>query len=362
VRNLWQASAGTSYQDVFQKTVEDMKRERFAQRPGISRPERQAAFQPFGETAKSDAGDASVPVLGVTATGVQLGGGAAAGITVGSVYQSGNSSLRITAVEPTRALAAASGGAVKAGDRARLIAYRYPTTELRVSVSDLAPANRTAIGASLSKIPGVRVVETRQDFAHLLVRPAERGGYNIFGMDGAIRHTVANDPAAITRIISQESGAHQLSELENPARPFALEFGFGGNTSTFKLGDDIQFKIRAGRDGYLTIVDLGTDGMVNVIYPNEFHRDNRVRSGQEITLPTAAMNTTFQAQAPTGRGIVRAFLTEKPLTLNLVQADAAQAAQVASALRAAVGGTSANAALPVGNWATASVVYTVVPK
>jgi hypothetical protein len=359
VRNLWQAPTGASYQDIFQMTVEDMKRDRFAQRPGISRADQQAAFVPFGESAKGIANEAAVPVLGATAAGVQLGGGAAAGMTVGSVYTSGAASLRVTAVEATRATATASGGSVKAGDRAKLSAYKFPTPELRVSVSDLAPANRTAIGAALSKIAGVRVVDTRQQFAHLLIRPAERAGYNIIGMDGAIRHSVTTtDPAAIASIISRESGAHQLAELENPARPFSLEFGFASDKSAFRVGDEIQFHAVSSRDGYLTIVDLGTDGKIAVLYPTD-QKDNRVKAGQRITLPPPAAGVRFVAQDPVGRGIVRAFLTERPLALPATELDAAQAGQVVDALRNAVGGSGAAAALPVTNWATTSVVYTV---
>ena len=362
VKNLWQVPAGTSYRAVFEMTVEDMKRDRFAQKPLLSRSEQQAAFSPFGEAASSkSAGEAFVPVQSVTPAGVELGGGSAAGITVGSVYSTGSTTLRITKVEAAKAIASAEGGSAKKGDRAKLVSYKYPSTQLLVSVADLAPATRTAISAKLAAVGGVTVVQGARQFAHLLVRPAEGSGYNIIGMDGATRHAVSGSSAAadVARLIAQESGAHQLAALENPAYPFAFEFGFTDNKATFKAGDRIEFHAKADRDGYLTIVDLGTDGKVIVIYPNELDRDNRVKAGQTVSVPTSAMKTEFQAQDPAGRGIVRAFLTDRPLELNFSEGDASQATRVVAALRKAAGATGAAAALPVGNWATASVVYTI---
>ena len=363
VRNLWQVPAGTSYRQIFELTVEDMKRERFAQRPNLTilrQSEEQAAFLPFGETSKS-AGDAFVPVLNVSAAGVELGGGSAAGMTVGSEYSAGSTRLRVTKVEAGKAIATALNGSVSRGDRARLAAYKYPGSALLVSVADLSAANRTAVAARLAGLPGVAVVQAPRQFAHLIIRPAERGGYHILGLDGATRHTVADGNAvdAIASLIAQESGAHQIAVLENPAYPFAFEFSFVDNRTTFKVGDRIEFRAKANRDGYLTIVDLGTDGKVVVIYPNELDRDNRVKAGQEVRVPTVAMKTEFQAQEPAGRGIVRAFLTDKALELPFSEGAASQASQVVNSLRKAAGAASATAALPVSNWATASVVYTI---
>jgi hypothetical protein len=360
VKNLWQAPEGTSYSEIFELTVEDLKRERFAQRPNISRAEPHPAFQPFGESAKSNTSGPFVPVAAANGAQVELAGGTAAGMTVGSVYEVGAARLRVTTVEPNRALAQAEGGSVQAGDRAKLVEFMYPEVNLRVSIADVARAARAGLASELARIPGVTVVQQPREFAHLLVRPGAKGGYMVIGLDGATRHSVgANAVGELIRTIEQESSAHQLASLENPARPFNLVFGFSANKSTFRLGETIGFRAQSFRNGYLTIVDLGTDGKVTVLYPLEAEQDSRVDPDRTIVIPTAAMAETFQAQEPVGRGLVRAFVTERPLNLAFKAGAASQAAQVAAALRAAVGAEDGNAAVPVGTWATASVVYTI---
>ena len=355
VKNIWQSPAA-SYSEIFNQTVEDMKRERFAQRPNLDSgakkdKEVQPAFTAFGVKAGSDEG--LVPVVSVGAQGVELGGGAAAGITVGSTYKVGAVSLRVTKVQSSNAFATAIGGAVKTGDRARLNNYVAPDATLRVSVAGVSPATRAALAAQLKNNTSIQLVEGARDFAHLLVRPKDNG-YAIIGLDGATRH-VAASADALSALLSQEAGAHQLASLENPAHPFSLDFSFKNNQKDFRVGDAVEFRARSSRDGYLTIVDLGTDGKVVVIYPSEAGQDNRIKADQEFTLPNGDIK--FEAQLPSGRGIVRAFVTDKPLAVGFSQGEATQAALVGKALRKAIGATGA--AIPVSNWATASVVYAI---
>jgi hypothetical protein len=173
VRNLWQAP-GASYEEIFQQTVEDMKRERFAQRPNIDAGTQknkasQPAFTAYG--TKAGVNESLVPIVAVSAQGVELAGGAAAGITTGSTYKAGAVTLRVTRVEGDRAIASAIGGTAKVGERARLISYVAPEASLKVSVAGLAPATRAALVAQLKSVPGIALVEGARDFAHLLVEP-----------------------------------------------------------------------------------------------------------------------------------------------------------------------------------------------
>jgi hypothetical protein len=369
VRNLWRVPRRTSYHTIFTRTVEDMKRDRFAQQPMIQLAGRDVG--PSDGTLAFAAGGAEagengfVPVTGANGGLVRLGGGLAAGMTVGSIYEASGARLRVTAVEPGSATAAhESGPPPDAGTPAALVAHVYPARTLRVSVAGIAESTRAALARAVGAGSGIELVAGARDFAHLLVRPGERGGYVIIGLDGATRHQIegSGDIAilALRNALRTETGAHQIASLDNPAQPFALDFGFTGGRSSFRLGDRIQFEARPERDGYLTIVDIGVNGDVVVLYPNDIVRDNRVRAGQRVVLPTQGMDVEFEAQEPIGRGMVRAFLTERPLELGFTVGEPEDAAAVVRALYRAAGGNSAGTgALPVRTWATASVVYTI---
>ena len=356
VRNLWRMPPGSSYGEVFHATRQDLKRERFAQTPEMNGPREGEPL--FGAT--DDGAAASVPVLSTRGSEAVLGGGAVAGLRIGSIYQAGGARLRVTRVESGRAVAVVEAGTPAVGSAARLAAFPLPEPSLRVSVAGLAEATRATLARSAASVPGLVLVSGPREFAHLVVRPAE-AGWVVLGLDGAVRHQVPAGAEAenrMARLLAQEAGAHQLAALENAGAPFALEFGFEGGTPLLRLGDPVAFRIRSGQDGYLTVVDLGTDGTVSVIYPNEIVRDGRVRAGQRVSIPTAEMDVIFQAQEPLGRGIVRAFVTERPLELPFTMGTATDAAKVAAALRAAVGAGPANT-VPVDGWASASITYEI---
>lgn len=384
VRNLWQLPVGTSYEVLFDATVRDMRRQRFAQNPmltpGIDYPVDGAALSVLLEQPTDvPAGDAVLTLRTAVSDGrVELVGGTRAGITVGSYYSVGPAVLRIEDVLPDRALARVLAedvpeGLLIAGAEARLVAYRYPEAVLRVGIAGLSAGTRVAIRRALRDKPGIALQDDATSFAHLLVRPHGEG-YAIIGMDGAVRHEVETldvdlAVADLAPLLLQEYGALTLAELENPVRPFRLELGFQGGVRSFELGTTIEFRVRTEREGYLTLVDLGTDGTVTVIFPNAWEENNFVSAGQDVVLPSPAMirdDVVFEAQPPVGRGIVRAFLTRDPLPLSDLGQGVEAAAGVRAALRsvlAEVPGVPAldGEAFPVESWATSAVLYEIIP-
>lgn len=364
VRNMWRAPRRTTYEDLYHMTVQDMKRQRFEQRPLLTRNGIEAKHFAAVEGSTTETDDAFVPVVAVSGSTVQLGGGSGAGITVGSVYRAGAAMLTVQEVRGDVAIAAVAGGSAPArGAKAHLVAYVYPDARLRVSIADIADATRGAVTGAVGATSSITFVTNPREFADLVVRPAERG-YVVLGMDGATRHTIltadrAAAATALAAVLKREAATHQLALLDNPGQAAELEFGFVDGRTELKLKDEIGFMVRVPRDGYLTIVDLGTDGTITVLYPLEEGQDGRVRAGATVRLPQGD-DQFYEAQEPAGRGIVRAFVTERPMDLRFEEGRTDQAATVLQALRRVAGTAPAgSAALPTGSWLTAALVYTI---
>jgi hypothetical protein len=372
IRYLWQVPAGTSYQEVFRLTRDAVRRGNFAQNPqlsgGAGRPlfDLTAPAAPGGSTeAAPRRALASAAVSGVSADGsVVLENGAAAGMTVGSLVEAGGVRLRVTRIDGTRALARGEGGDVAplapGGAPATLSEYAFAEPRLRVTVGGLPEAVLSQL-AVLGAVPHVTFLRDPMLPSHLVVRQ-DGDGFAVTGADGSLRHRVGAASAraaaeGIASIARREQVALMLASLENPAHPFAVDFAFGGDRNLFRIGEAISFRVRAGRDGYLTIVDLDPAGKVTVVYPNAFERGGRVTAGQEVVIPSPDAGFQFTVEEPAGRGVVRAFVTDRPLELDFEQGDLSRAEAVAAALRKALGVTAADGPLPVQGWATASVVY-----
>jgi hypothetical protein len=331
------------------------------------------AEQPAAAGATMPLSGAAVRVAAVEDETVVFSGGGNAGVTVGSIYRVGGDLLEVTAVDPERAYArkVARGtrgiGVVQAaevgpGVRAELVAYRYPDAELRVQIADLDAGTRRALKRELRRVPSLQLLEDGGSFSHLIVRT--RGDHDVvLNLDGFPRDSVrAGDSDALAELLRREFGQFQLTELENPAHPFELIFGFGTGRSDLVLGENVSFRMQSDRAGYLTIIDLAPDGTVAVIFPNQFVEDNYVPARTVVEFPSPEMNLRFPVIEPIGRGVVRAFLTERPLEVPFgAQAEAAEAEQIWAALRDAAGNppVSGSEAIPVQNWTSEAIVYEI---
>ncbi len=370
VRELWRAPADASYEEVFLRVRDALKRNRFEQDPYLAEDvSLKSAFLFATNGGATGAADAALRVIrGAEAGAVtELAGGQALGLTTGSLFQAdGGAELLVQSVTPERASARVVQGSVSQGDRARLVGYRFPRSTLRVGLGGIDSSTAEALESALAGTAGIELVRGDREFAHLLLR-REGTMLRVVGSDGALRHIFRAGPEGVEDVVGalhKEASAKRLADMENPAPSFGLRVWLAGNETAFGIGEAVVFHAEADADGYLTLVDLGTDGTVTVLFPNPYDRDNRVRGGQEITFPSPGMESEIRALPPAGRGMVRAFLTPRPLDIPLgddfTSGSVLLADQIAEAVRTAAGKLSnAPEAVRLEGWASASVVYDI---
>ena len=369
VQQLWRAPASVTYEQVFRSVREALKLNRFQQDPHISEGVALRTAALFSDAATpAAAGAAFVPVVRVTGATAELGAGQALGITRGSVLETdGGATLVVDAVTRDRATVRVTRGTVAAGAKARLVGYRHLSAPLRVNIAGVDTETATAVKRALGASSGITLVEQETGYADLFLR--RRGiEARIYGLDGFPRKSFAAGAAEAAQIASAlngEAAAKRLAEMDNLGQTFGVRLWLDGDKTGFGLGETIRIHASSERAGYLTVVDLGTDDKVTVLFPNAFHRDNRIQANAEFTFPTDAMDFEFQAQEPAGRGMVRAFLTPAPLDLptdaqGFVTGDVPLADRIAAAVRTAAGTVAGTSdAIRLDSWGTASLVYDI---
>lgn len=370
VRELWRAPAGTTYEDIFLRVREALKRNRFEQDPYLSQDVGLKTSPLFALEGTS--GGSAVATLRVVAGGTQGGateleGGSLLGITAGSLFRTeGGAELLVESVTAHRARARILRGSVSPGAAARLEAHRFAPSPLRVGVGGVDSATREALARATADLADIQWVVAERDFSHLMLR-REGTTLRVVGSDGALRHVAPAGPDGAETLVAalkKEAAAKRLADMENPAPSFSLKVWLADQRTSFGIGEAVVFHALGGADGYLTLVDLGTDGTVTVLFPNPYDRDNRVRAGQEIVFPSEGMGSEIRALPPVGRGMVRAFLTPRPLDLpsgeEFTTGGVLLADRIVEAVRKAVGEIpGAPGALRVEGWASASVIYDI---
>jgi len=370
VQQLWRAPSDATYQQVFREVYEAMKRNRFQQQPHLSEDvELKSSPLFFVEGGTTATAEAALPVTAVRGGQVELGGGVALGITTGSVFETpGGARMVVEGVRTDRASARVVQGSAHEGDRAKMVGYRYAHSPVLVNVSGVDSHTIEMLGAALRNDEAVRLVEDPDAFSHLILR--RRGDrLRIVGSDGFVRtDSIPLGEEGIARVVSalrQEAIGKQLADMENPGQTFGVSLALSDGRTRFGIGEFISFHATSERDGYLTLVDLSTDGTVTLLYPNPYQTQAHISAGETVSLPSEEMDFQFIVQPPSGRGMVRAFVTAEPLPLEFNQQDWATggedfARQISDALKKASGPAPGSPdAVRLDTWGTASLVYDI---
>lgn len=368
VQQLWKAPAESTYEQVFEQAYEALKRNRFQQDPHLSTEVDLKDDPLFSlQGAARGSADVALPVTGVAGGRAELGAGLGLGITAGSVFETERGArLVVESVGQRTTAARVTSGSVTVGDRARLRAHRYEATPLLVGVAALDTRLVTDLRTALTGAQGVQLVEREDAFAHVIVRRAA-DELRVVGSDGFQRHTgIATDAAGVERLaaaLRKEAASKRLGDMENPAQAFGVRLELLGGATSFGVGEEIAFAVDSDRDGYLTLVDLGTDGTVAMLLPNAEMPSVRVRAGQRFAYPEAGSALTLTALEPAGTGLVRAFVTPEPLAIPIPPGEEYAfggedfAGRVATALVAAAGDLAG--AVRLDSWGTSSIVYEI---
>jgi hypothetical protein len=105
----------------------------------------------------------------------------------------------------------------------------------------------------------------------------------------------------------------EARRILNEGTTFRVNISLAEPKPKYKVGDDIQFKVVSERDGYLSILSIGTSGKVTVLYPNEWTKSGRVEKGKTYLIPPADGDFAIAVSGPAGSQYVKAIVTEKPL-------------------------------------------------
>jgi TPR repeat protein len=88
---------------------------------------------------------------------------------------------------------------------------------------------------------------------------------------------------------------------------------------SYRAGDTVQLFVKANRDSYITVIDVGTSGKVHILFPNRHHTDNRVLAHQVLEIPGPDAPYRIRVGGPAGHELIKVIATTRPD--QLIQAD-----------------------------------------
>jgi len=135
----------------------------------------------------------------------------------------------------------------------------------------------------------------------------------VFAIDAAASHAAAARPPVA-------AGAPPLTAAP-PSAPSAVSISPSVNTVSdprislwtdkqrYRIGESVTFYFETNQNGYVTLVNAGTDGTIKILFPNQFSPDHQVKGKTVYTVPKSEDGFQMRVSGPPGIDLVYALMT-----------------------------------------------------
>ncbi len=238
------------------------------------------------------------------------------------------------------------------------------------------PADKWAlVEQELQKRIGSVAVVGANDFARFVIE-AKNDAVRVFGSDGAslVASFSIQDrqwAAGLAHVIARSTAVSELMSLDNPGSGIHLEakvalsppvrrsrsiavvadtqpaaYHIRKPGDPRRLENSLQLVVQSDTPGYLTVVDVDSEGHVNVLFPNDhqkadFYADGFISAGQQVLIPDGLEGGNragffWDYTPPAGEDTIRVFLSTDQATADMIRG------RVKTAGRSAIGNREAS--------------------
>ncbi|MDR1384578.1 MAG: caspase family protein, partial [Planctomycetaceae bacterium] len=105
-----------------------------------------------------------------------------------------------------------------------------------------------------------------------------------------------------------------VEEISNERSSFAVRVNVNHADRIYAKDDLLQATVESSEDGYLYLLYRDASGNVSVLFPNKFQKDNFIRKNNAAVVPATESNFKIRIDAPFGEEMLKAVISQKPLT------------------------------------------------
>jgi hypothetical protein len=110
-------------------------------------------------------------------------------------------------------------------------------------------------------------------------------GYCSAGMLYASEFTLPDETPKPTATVATETtlGAATEAGILNTTNTLSLKLA--PSKSNYRLGEKMSLTVTSNTNCYLSIVDFGTSGSANILFPNAYQKDNLLAANRPLIIP-----------------------------------------------------------------------------
>jgi len=159
-------------------------------------------------------------------------------------------------------------------------------------------------------------------------------------------------------------GGEQLQTVQNATESLQAQIWVDRKDKTYAVGENVLILFQVNRDAYVTVLDLGTSGKLTRLFPNQFHKDSRVKANEIYTIPAEGDPFKYTVGEPVGTEMLKLIASTKPFEDPMGEQEQGQVFQPAKkGLKATVKDLNMVLdELPKDEWTDAWCVFSITNK
>ena len=85
--------------------------------------------------------------------------------------------------------------------------------------------------------------------------------------------------------------------------------------NTYALGERVRLFVRANKEAYLTVLNVGASGQTTVLFPNAYQRQIRAGAHEVVEIAPPGSGASIRVHGPTGRELIKVIASTQPTPL-----------------------------------------------
>lgn len=106
-------------------------------------------------------------------------------------------------------------------------------------------------------------------------------------------------------------------QIRNTDSGISFTFGTEQDKTVFKVSEELLFHFNTSQDCHLIVINIGSSGIISVLFPNKFHPESKVEAGIGLMIPPASAGFTLRAIGPPGKERIKAIVTTEPILADI---------------------------------------------
>ena len=129
---------------------------------------------------------------------------------------------------------------------------------------------------------------------------------------------VADDDPAARDLSVQQSDIYAVQASTSTAvagDPLSVVAWVDHADNTYAIGETVRLFVRANKDSYLTVLNVGASGNTTVLFPNAHQPETMLKANEIVEIPPPGSGSSIQVGGPTGPELIKVIASIHPTPL-----------------------------------------------